>query len=58
MIRRPKHQSDERFLESFPCDEEEIFWISGRAPLEAVLTSEGLSICSLLSINAPGKRNE
>jgi len=51
IIKRPNDQPDERFLESFPCDEEESLWISGRAPMEAILKSEGLSILSLFSIN-------
>ena len=51
MIKEPRNQSDEVFLESFPCDEEESLWISGRASLEEVLTSEGLTIVPLFSLN-------
>jgi len=51
MIRRPKNQPDEIFLESFSLEEEETLWISGRAPTEAILISEGLSIFSLFSLD-------
>lgn len=53
MIKGLKNQSDERFLESFPRDEEESLWISGRASLETILTSEGLSIIHLLRKSCP-----
>lgn len=50
MIRRLKVQPDEAFLGSYPFDDEDALWLSGRAPLEAILSSEGLSILSLSSV--------
>ena len=58
MIKSPKDQPEEIFLESSQFDdEEETLWISGRAPLEAILTKEGLSIFPLFSLDDIKKRN-
>ena len=51
MIKRLKEEPYGIFPEDSQRDEEETLWISGRAPLEAILTSEGLSILSLFSLD-------
>ena len=51
MIKREKEEPYEIFLENSPRDEEETLWVSGRASLEEILTSEGLTIVSLFSLD-------
>jgi hypothetical protein len=56
-MRKSKNQIEETLFFDPEQEEEDTFWVTGRAPLEAILKIEGLSIFPLFSLDDLKKRN-